>query len=188
MDFYQGKILRVDLSAMTTSVEPLRMDWAELYVGGKGLLFRYLLGEVAPGLDPFSPDDPLMFFTGPFAGTGVSTYSRLVVGCKSPQTGTILGGDLPPDTLAGKAAVKSRFVSPRTPSLRPWSQRCAGMRHQGGRRLSAASHRPRPVLCTFASPAAGVCKSIMGHSRSTPPGAETPRRSRYGEGASSAPR
>ena len=40
MDFYQGKILRVDLSAMTTTVEPLRMDWAELCVGGKGLLFR----------------------------------------------------------------------------------------------------------------------------------------------------
>jgi len=40
VDFYQGKILRVDLSAMTTSVEPLRMDWAELCVGGKGLLFR----------------------------------------------------------------------------------------------------------------------------------------------------
>ena len=118
MDFYQGKILRVDLSAMTTSVEPLRMDWAELYVGGKGLLFRYLLGEVAPGLDPFSPDDPLMFFTGPFAGTGVSTCSRLVVGCKSPQTGTILGGDLPPDTLAGKAAgqVPLRFAAYALPA------------------------------------------------------------------------
>ena len=101
MDFYQGKILRVDLSAMATTVEPLRMDWAELYVGGKGLLFRYLLDEVAPGLDPFSPDNPLMFFTGPFAGTGVSTCSRLVVGCKSPQTGTILdsyvGGSFAPE-------------------------------------------------------------------------------------------
>ena len=78
VDFYQGKVLRVDLSTMTVSVEPLRMDWASLYVGGKGLLFRYLLHEVAPGLDPWSPDNPLMFFTGPFAGTGVSTCSRLV--------------------------------------------------------------------------------------------------------------
>src|ERR1035437_9511580 len=50
VDFYQGRILRVDLSKSTTSVEPLRMDWAELYVGGKGLLFRHLLDEVTPGL------------------------------------------------------------------------------------------------------------------------------------------
>ena len=110
MDFYQGRILRVDLDAMNASVEPLRMDWADLYVGGKGLLFRYLLEEVAPGLDPWSPDNPLMFFTGPFAGTGVSTCSRLVVGCKSPQTGTILdsyvGGSFGPELkFAGYDAI-----------------------------------------------------------------------------------
>jgi len=110
VNFYQGRILRVDLSESTTAVEPLRMDWAELYVGGKGLLFRYLLDEVAPGLDPWSPDNPLMFFTGPFAGTGVSTCSRLVVGCKSPQTGTILdsyvGGSIGPEIkFAGYDAI-----------------------------------------------------------------------------------
>ncbi len=101
MDFYQGKVLRIHLDTAQASVEPLRMDWARLYVGGKGLLFRYLLDEVAPGLDPWSPRNPLMFFTGPFAGTGVSTCSRLVVGCKSPQTGTILdsyvGGSFGPE-------------------------------------------------------------------------------------------
>ena len=101
MDFYQGKTLRIDLDTAEVSVEPLRMDWVHLYVGGKGLLFRYLLDEVAPGLDPWSPENPLMFFTGPFAGTAVSTCSRLVVGCKSPQTGTILdsyvGGSFGPE-------------------------------------------------------------------------------------------
>ena len=77
------------------------MDWARLHIGGKGLLFRYLLDEVAPGLVSFSPENPLMLFTGPFAGTGVATCSRLVVGCKSPQTGTILdsyvGGSFAPE-------------------------------------------------------------------------------------------
>jgi aldehyde:ferredoxin oxidoreductase len=55
--------------------------------------------------------------TGPFAGTGVTTASRLVVGCKSPATGTILdsyvGGSFAPEMkfagydiviLTGKAA------------------------------------------------------------------------------------
>ncbi len=77
------------------------MEWARLYIGGKGLLFRYLLDEVAPGLDPWSPANPLVFMTGPFAGTAVSTCSRLVVGCKSPATGTILdsyvGGSFAPE-------------------------------------------------------------------------------------------
>jgi len=40
MDFYQGKILR--------------MDWARLYVGGKGLLFRYLLDELGVDWRPGS--------------------------------------------------------------------------------------------------------------------------------------
>ena len=101
MDFYQGKLLRVDLTAGTVKVEPLNMEWVKKYVGGKGLLFRYLLEEVPPGLDPWSPENPLLFFTGPFAGTTVSTCSRLVVGCKSPATGTILdsyvGGSFAPE-------------------------------------------------------------------------------------------
>ena len=101
MDFYQGRILRIDLSSGTTRVEPLQMEWARLYIGGKGLLFRYLLDEVDPGIDPLSERSPLMFFTGPFAGTGVTTCSRLVVGCKSPATGTILdsyvGGSFGPE-------------------------------------------------------------------------------------------
>lgn len=101
MDFYTGRVLRIDLSAGTTAVEPLNMEWARLYLGGKGLLFRYLWDEVTPGIDPASPDNPLLLVTGPFAGTGVSTASRLVVGCKSPTTGTVLdsyvGGSFAPE-------------------------------------------------------------------------------------------
>jgi aldehyde:ferredoxin oxidoreductase len=100
-DFYTGKVLRVDLTTGVVTVEPLNTEWARLYIGGKGLLFRYLLDEVEPGLDPWSPANPLIFMTGPFAGTTVSTCSRLVVGCKSPATGTILdsyvGGSFAPE-------------------------------------------------------------------------------------------
>ena len=48
MDFYQGKVLRLDLSAGTSTVEPLNMEWAETYIGGKGLLLRYMWDEVPP--------------------------------------------------------------------------------------------------------------------------------------------
>ena len=110
MDFYQGKVLRIDLSAGTTAVEPLNMDWARLYVGGKGLLLRYLWDEVPPKLDPWSPDAPIILMTGPFAGTTVTTSSRLVVGAKSPVTGILndsyVGGSFAPELkFAGYDAV-----------------------------------------------------------------------------------
>jgi len=46
--FYAGRVLHVDLTAGAATVQPLRMDWARLHIGGKGLLFRYLLDEVEP--------------------------------------------------------------------------------------------------------------------------------------------
>ena len=73
----------------------------DLYVGGKGLLYRYLLDELAPGAAPLSADNPFMVFTGPFAGTTAPACSRIVVGCKSPATGTVLdsyaGGSFGPE-------------------------------------------------------------------------------------------
>lgn len=100
MDFYTGRILRVDLGRLEAAVEPLRQDWARLYLGGKGLLFRYLFDELKPGTDPLSAANPLILATGPFAGT-TAACSRLVVGCKSPASGTILdsyvGGSFAPE-------------------------------------------------------------------------------------------
>ena len=101
MDFYTGNVLRLDLTGLRASVEPLDAEWARLFVGGKGLLLRYLFDELAPGTDPLAPENPLILATGPFAGTLAATCSRLAVGCKSPATGTLLdsyvGGSFAPE-------------------------------------------------------------------------------------------
>ena len=101
MDFYSGQVLRLDLSNLRASVEPLDLEWARLYIGGKGLLLRYLFAELAPGTDALAPENPLILATGPFAGTAAATCSRLAVGCKSPATGTLLdsyvGGSFAPE-------------------------------------------------------------------------------------------
>ncbi len=101
MDFYKGNVLRVDLTAGSSAVEPLNLEWAERYMGGKGLLFRYMWEYTPPGVDPWSPDNPVFLVTGPFAGTNVSTCSRLVVGAKSPATGILndsyVGGSFAPE-------------------------------------------------------------------------------------------
>jgi len=117
LNFYKGKVLRVDLSSATSVTEPLNMEWAEKYVGGKGLLLRYLWQEVPRGVDPWAPENPIILMTGPFAGTNVSTASRLVVGCKSPATGILndsyVGGSFAPELkFAGYDAVIITGESP----------------------------------------------------------------------------
>lgn len=101
LDFYRGRVLRVDLTLMKAVTQPLNMEWAEHYLGGKGLLFRYMWEYVPPGVDPWAPENPVFLVTGPFAGTNVSTASRLVVGAKSPTTGIVddsyVGGSFAPE-------------------------------------------------------------------------------------------
>jgi aldehyde:ferredoxin oxidoreductase len=110
MDFYKGRVLRIDLSAGTSAVEPLNMEWAQKYVGGKGLLLRYLWEEVPAKVDPWAPENPIVLMTGPFGGTAVASAARLVVGCKSPTTGiytdSYVGGSFAPELkFAGYDAV-----------------------------------------------------------------------------------
>lgn len=101
MRFYVGAVLRIDLSKATSTVEPLNTDWAERYIGGKGLLLRYLWEEVPPGVDPWAPENPIVLMSGPFAGTITSSAERLVVGAKSVATGILsdsyVGGSFAPE-------------------------------------------------------------------------------------------
>ena len=47
---WTGKILRVDLSAGTCTSEPLNMQWANDYMGQRGLATKYLVEETDPGI------------------------------------------------------------------------------------------------------------------------------------------
>lgn len=86
---YKNCVLRVDLTMKGATMEPLRMDWAEKYIGSKGLAIKYLYEELKPGIDPLGPENKLMFTNGPFTGTPVPCSGKLSVAAKSPATGTI---------------------------------------------------------------------------------------------------
>ncbi len=86
---YQNKVLRLQMTEGRSSTEPLRMDFAEKYIGQKGLAIRYLYEELPPGVDALGPENKLLFTTGPFTGTGVPCSGKLSVAAKSPATGTI---------------------------------------------------------------------------------------------------
>jgi aldehyde:ferredoxin oxidoreductase len=83
------KILRVNLTAGTVTSEPLNMDWAQTYLGSRGLGSKYLTEEVNPKVDPLSPENKIIWATGPLTGTMASTGGRYTVITKSPLTGAI---------------------------------------------------------------------------------------------------
>lgn len=86
---WTGKVLRIDLTKLTSSVEDLNRKAAEQYIGGRGLGAKYLYDEIDPMVDPLSPANKLLFVTGPLTGTAYPGGNRYVVVTKSPLTGGI---------------------------------------------------------------------------------------------------
>ncbi|MBI3761288.1 MAG: hypothetical protein HY260_05425 [Chloroflexi bacterium] len=86
---YTGTILRINLTDRRVSKEPLDLSLAEKFVGGRGLTSYLLYREMDPAVDALSPENKLMFGTGPLTATGAVAASRYVVVCKAPLTGTI---------------------------------------------------------------------------------------------------
>ncbi len=83
------KILRVNLTAGEITTEPLNMEWAQKYLGQRGLATKYLSEEMDPNVDPLSPENKMIFATGPLTGTCASTGGRYSVITKGPLTGAI---------------------------------------------------------------------------------------------------
>jgi len=87
---YTGKMLSIDLKTHSTTVEKTDMDAAEKFIGAKGLGAKILLERLPKGTDPLSPENILMFTTGPLTGTKAQTSGRGTVVTKSPQTNLFL--------------------------------------------------------------------------------------------------
>ncbi|MGF1642957.1 MAG: aldehyde ferredoxin oxidoreductase family protein [Thiotrichales bacterium] len=83
------KILRVNLGTGTCTTEPLNMEWAQQYLGQRGLATKYFVEEVDATVDPLAPENKLIFCTGPLTGTMASTGGRYSVVTKGPLTGAI---------------------------------------------------------------------------------------------------
>ncbi len=84
---YAGRILRVNLTEGKLSDESLEESVARKFVGGRGLAAKILFEELKPGIDPFSPENVLIFATGPVTGHPFAGNARYGVYAKSPLTG-----------------------------------------------------------------------------------------------------
>ncbi|MCL4371584.1 MAG: aldehyde ferredoxin oxidoreductase family protein [Chloroflexi bacterium] len=91
---YNGKILRINLSTGSRSVEEPSEVFYRTYFGGRGFNAYFLMKELKPGVDPLGPDNKLIFSTGPITGHPVSGNGRNSVGAKSPLTGAYGEGDV----------------------------------------------------------------------------------------------
>ncbi|MFL5761259.1 MAG: aldehyde ferredoxin oxidoreductase family protein [Thermomicrobiales bacterium] len=89
MNGVHGRILTIDLATGDNSILELPDLVYERLIGGVGLA-TYLLIKFCPvSVDPFAPENPLVFATSPFIGTGITTASKLALATKSPLTGMI---------------------------------------------------------------------------------------------------
>jgi len=66
---HSGGVLHVNLSNGRIGKEPLDISLAQKFIGGPGVGLRLLLDMLKPGIDPFSPENVLVFGTGPLLGT-----------------------------------------------------------------------------------------------------------------------
>ncbi len=80
------KILQIDLDQGEVKEEKLAAEFKTS--GGRLLTLSFLL-DLPGDLDPLSSEAPLIFATGPLAGSGVTCSHRLSAGGKSPLTGGI---------------------------------------------------------------------------------------------------
>ncbi|MBI4293618.1 MAG: aldehyde dehydrogenase [Betaproteobacteria bacterium] len=112
-----GYCLEIDLSR--GSIEKVKTDPqdTELYLGGQGIAAKILYERVPPNIDPFSPDNLLIFSTGLLHGTPVPAANRTVVNTISPQTNlmshSLFGGFFGPELkYAGYDRIIIRGKSP----------------------------------------------------------------------------
>lgn len=81
------KIIRVNMTNLTTAIEPVPDHWQGL--GGRALTSIIVSEEVPPQCDPLGKNNKLVFAPGLLTGTALVNSGRLSAGFKSPLTGGI---------------------------------------------------------------------------------------------------
>jgi aldehyde:ferredoxin oxidoreductase len=83
---YHGRYLRIDLTTGHSEWRPLPEDVLRRFVGGVGLATWLMHREAPAGIDPLTPEAPLIFALSPLVGTPLTTSAKFAVVAKSPLT------------------------------------------------------------------------------------------------------
>jgi aldehyde:ferredoxin oxidoreductase len=136
-----GRLIRVDMSDQTVSIEPYPDEWKLL--GGRALSARILLEECDPTCDPLGPDNLLVLAPGVLAGSAAPTSGRLSVGGKSPLTNGIkeanVGGNPGQDLM--KLGYRGIVVKGRPAD--PDRRHALEVTAEGARLVAADAHKSK---------------------------------------------
>jgi aldehyde:ferredoxin oxidoreductase len=98
MSLLSMSLADINLSQESVTVKTISEDVLKKFLGGNGIAVNEISNRLAPGIDAFSPENILVFATGPLTATDVYGNDRLCVAAKSPLTNlffdSILGGRL----------------------------------------------------------------------------------------------
>lgn len=83
---YAGRILHVDLTRKTLTVENPEPGFYRKYVGGSAMGLYYLLRDLPSGVDALGPENVLTLMLSPLTGAPISGQSRMTANAKSPLT------------------------------------------------------------------------------------------------------
>ncbi|TAJ92695.1 MAG: aldehyde ferredoxin oxidoreductase [Gammaproteobacteria bacterium] len=81
------KHLHIHLNDRTIREE--KLEGEQIARAGRYLIAKTLVEREIYKVDPLSPENPLIFSAGPFAGSNFSNANRTSVGCRSPLTGGV---------------------------------------------------------------------------------------------------
>lgn len=86
---YIGKILHVDLTKGSLTVEEPKDAFYRKYLGGSAMGMHYILRDMPKGADPIGPENVLTLMAGVTTGAAISGQSRLNANARSPISGGI---------------------------------------------------------------------------------------------------
>ncbi len=89
MNGWIGRCLRVNLTEGKHRIEEIHPQILNKFLGGRGHGVKIFSDEVSPQTDPLSPDNKLIFVSGPLVGTGAITGASCNVVTKSSLTGAL---------------------------------------------------------------------------------------------------
>ncbi|HBY56397.1 MAG TPA: aldehyde ferredoxin oxidoreductase [Candidatus Atribacteria bacterium] len=89
MKGFFGRYLDINLNDEVVRDFKIPYDWYNKYLGGRGIGLRILLQELKGNENPLSPENIIVFATGPLQGAGLAGTGRHAVITKSPKTGSL---------------------------------------------------------------------------------------------------
>ena len=87
---YAGRVLHVDLTRKAVRKEELDGEMARRFLGGEGISSKLAYDLIAPGVDPLSPENVLVYGVSPLTGTFMPGFPRAGMVSKSPLTGLLV--------------------------------------------------------------------------------------------------